>query len=314
MNKPKLSIIIPAYNTDKYVSECLDSIISQNATNYEIIIIDDGSTDKTPEICDKYAKNYNYVKVFHLQNTGVSNARNLGIKKAAGELIWFVDSDDTVKPNSINVIVDKSRNSDLLIFGINEFGKKNNRDRKFKNKCIDKHETIHRMLEDDDIRGYLFSKVFRASIIKKYQILFDNNIKTCEDLLFCIEYTNHIEKADIISDVLYSYRQRRNGAIHSKLNKKQATALEAFSKIEEICSEKNSIIKAKALFVKAYYKYKPVLSKHQKTIYDKQRKKYEKSYNFFSKKDRLLITGYRFFHPMMLMLHRNQFKGKGLYD
>lgn len=314
MNKPKLSIIIPAYNTDKYIRECLDSIVNQKTISYEVVIIDDGSTDKTSEICDEYAKVYSRIRVFHLQNTGVSNARNLGIKNAIGELIWFVDSDDVLKPNSIDIVINKSRNSDLLIFGINEFDKNNNRNRNFEKNCIDNLKAINRMLEDNDMRGYLFNKVFRTSIIKNNQILFNNNIKTCEDLLFCIEYTNHIKKANIINDVLYSYRQRRNGAIHSRLNKKQATALEAFSRIEEMCNEKESSLKSKALFIKAYYKYKPILSEQQKREYIKKLKKYKGSYRYFSKKDQILIAGYRFFHPIMLILHRKQFKGKELYD
>ena len=97
---PKISVIIPVYNDEKYIKKCLDSIINQTFKNIEVIIIDDGSTDKTLEMCSEYATSDDRIVVIHKENGGVSSARNLGLEKASGELITFVDGDDYIELNT----------------------------------------------------------------------------------------------------------------------------------------------------------------------------------------------------------------------
>lgn len=96
-NPFKISVIVPVYNVEKYLSRCIDSILSQTFTDFELLLVDDGSTDKSGEICDEYAKTDARIKVFHTENRGVSAARNLGIKEASADWISFVDSDDWVE-------------------------------------------------------------------------------------------------------------------------------------------------------------------------------------------------------------------------
>lgn len=313
MSKTKLSIVIPAYNTEKYISECLDSIIKQKTSDYEVLIIDDGSTDGTAKICDDYAKNNKQISVFHIKNGGVSNARNRGITEAKGELIWFVDSDDTIKPNAIKKISSMPDDCGLLVFGTEEFDTKNRITRQHGDLEIDANETADRMICDTGIRGYPFNKIFRLGIIKKHKILFDNTIKNCEDLLFAIQYTKYIKKTKIINDVLYGYRQRRGGAIHDEINPEQATAMEAFLKISKEDVAPSVIIKAKALFVKAYYKYRPILDEEKCIRYYKTLKECKEEKKRFLKKDKLLIIGYRFCNPIMQLLHIKN-RNKNLYD
>ena len=100
----KLSLIIPVYNVEKYLEECLDSVIMQIIVDMEIILIDDGSKDNSGKICDKYAEKYNFIKVVHKKNEGVSVARNTGIKMAQGNYIFFLDSDDMLAPNILKKI------------------------------------------------------------------------------------------------------------------------------------------------------------------------------------------------------------------
>ena len=100
----RVSVIIPVYNLEKYIGRCLDSLISQDFSDYEVIVVNDGSTDNTALICDEYAKKYNFIKAVHKKNGGVSSARNLGIDLAEGEYIMFVDGDDYVTSNYISTM------------------------------------------------------------------------------------------------------------------------------------------------------------------------------------------------------------------
>ena len=101
----KVSVIVTVYNTEKYIEQCINSLISQTYQNIEIILIDGGSTDKTPEICDKYENTYKNIKVIHKENEGVSAARNRGIEEATGDYILFVDGDDWIENNTIEALV-----------------------------------------------------------------------------------------------------------------------------------------------------------------------------------------------------------------
>ena len=99
--QPKVSIIVPIYNVEKYIHKCIDSILSQTFTDFELILVDDGSPDKCGEICEQYALKDNRIKVVHKENGGLSDARNAGIDVASGKYIYFIDSDDWISPNSI---------------------------------------------------------------------------------------------------------------------------------------------------------------------------------------------------------------------
>ena len=120
MSKIRLSIIIPVYNSGKYLEKCISSIKRNKCEEYEIIIIDDGSNDGTSEICDKYSDEFQ-IKVIHQKNSGVSNARNRGLKLARGEYITFVDSDDYVSPDYVGTIIQKiNTQKDIYFFGSNK--------------------------------------------------------------------------------------------------------------------------------------------------------------------------------------------------
>ena len=114
----KFSIIVPVYNVQDYISECIDSIVSQTFPKYEIILIDDGSTDESGQICDKYADIYNNIKVIHKTNGGLSDARNIGIEHAEGEYLIFVDSDDYIESKALKQfyhVLESANNPDILI-------------------------------------------------------------------------------------------------------------------------------------------------------------------------------------------------------
>ena len=111
---PKVSVIIPVYKVENFLRECLDSVMHQTLTDLEIILIDDGSPDKCPQICDEYALKDNRIKVIHQRNQGLSVARNNGLKKAIGEYIAFVDSDDVISPLMLEILVEEGNNADVV--------------------------------------------------------------------------------------------------------------------------------------------------------------------------------------------------------
>ena len=104
MNSPLISIIIPVYNAERYLRQCLDSVVAQTYTNWECLLVDDGSKDGSGEICDEYAKKSSRFRVFHKENGGVSSARNTGIEESKGEWVYFCDADDYVYPKGIEII------------------------------------------------------------------------------------------------------------------------------------------------------------------------------------------------------------------
>ena len=106
MNNPLISVIVPIYNVERYLKACVDSIVNQTYSNLEIILVDDGSPDKCPEICDEYAKRDKRIKVIHQENGGLSAARNAGINVVRGEFLTFIDSDDFVSKNYVELLYD----------------------------------------------------------------------------------------------------------------------------------------------------------------------------------------------------------------
>ena len=120
MNSPFFSIIVPVYNVGKYISKCLDSILSQEFYDFELIIVNDGSIDTTQEICDEYVKKYNNCFLHNIKNGGVSLARNFGLKAAKGNYVWFVDGDDWIEPNSLSILNKALENENLEMLGFYE--------------------------------------------------------------------------------------------------------------------------------------------------------------------------------------------------
>lgn len=141
----RVSVIVPAYDSEEYICDCVESILKQNLEDIEIIIIDDGSKDNTLKICNKYKLLDDRIKVIHQENKGISGARNMGIEYATGEYIAFVDSDDTIEFNMYNELYSlaSKSNADFVDSGINIVDLKSS----IKNKVINKHKKIYYMIE-----------------------------------------------------------------------------------------------------------------------------------------------------------------------
>ncbi len=188
---PKVSIIVPCYNVEKCVSRCIKSILLQTFRDFELILIDDGSTDKTGGILDYYYERDRRIRIIHKQNGGVSSARNAGLKVARGYYIAFADADDDIKPEWLENFINAISSQDLAVQGIlfvkdtdsiRSIGDTNG----FDNQSVTSHLMMNYVL------GYLFGKLFRKDIIERYSIRFDETLRFREDDVFVLQYIEHI--------------------------------------------------------------------------------------------------------------------------
>ena len=193
-----VSIIVPVYNSEHWLDRCVKSILGQTYHNIKIILIDDGSQDGSAALCDEYAAEYEKVNVIHQQNLGAGSARNAGLQYADGEYICFVDSDDWIEPVLVERLVSGIADADVSICGYSiSDDSETDSDSKGTVSC-DRLDVLKRMLmpgypPEEACYGYLWNKLFKKSIIEKYDITFNNSYIMWEDMLFCCRYMAHIE-------------------------------------------------------------------------------------------------------------------------
>lgn len=213
MEKTFLSYIVPAYNVSKYIGECIDSLEEQNYSNYEIIIINDGSVDGTKEICEEYCKKYSNIKLINQNNRGVSYSRNLGIQEAKGEYIWFVDSDDKIERNILGGMEKCfNKNADFIIMGFYKMYKI--KLKKFINdwEKISVENIEDNLILNDKIGGYICNKIYKREILRDNDLKFDEKKTYCEDLSFNITYIKYCKNILILNETYYYYRQCKKSA------------------------------------------------------------------------------------------------------
>lgn len=206
---PLISIIVPVYNSEKTLNRCIDSILNQTFCDWELLLIDDGSIDRSNEICVQYASIDRRVKVFHKTNGGVSSARNVGLDNAKGHWITFCDSDDFVYPNWLKNYTDNISDGIDLICQAFECDK--TLVHEFKDKRIfgltykGCNQDGILLLDENHILGYLWIKLFKRSIVDFYKLRFDVRFNYWEDQEFCFRYFSHIKNMVCTEKVGYYY-------------------------------------------------------------------------------------------------------------
>jgi len=216
---PEISIIVPVYNVENYLSRCVDSILFQNFIDFELLLIDDGSVDSSGRICDEYSKADARITVFHTTNEGVSSARNLGLDNAKGKWITFVDSDDWITINYLEQMLNLGITNNVDAVFCNAFMAYENKivpSIVYKEEQIFSGDEIFKMLlKRQYIRSEVWGKIIRREcVLKKY---FKLGIKIGEDLLFLIEiFDNSNCKTFISTDLLYYYFQSNTSAMQSQ--------------------------------------------------------------------------------------------------
>lgn len=210
MNSPLISVIIPVYNSESTIRECLESLIRQTYTDYEILIVDDGSTDKSLDICKEVSHHSNNIHIFHKENGGSASARNLGLENAKGKWVTFVDSDDWVYPNYLNNYVQHVNDDvDLIIQGFKSnkplFSDIELSEKKYSSNFEGNIQDGIPILQKDDTFGFLWIKLFNSAIIKKYALRFNENFNLLEDEEFILRYLKHSKKLKAIDEIGYFY-------------------------------------------------------------------------------------------------------------
>lgn len=202
---PRISVIVPIYNVEKYIRRSVDSILSQTFTDFELLLIDDGCTDKSGDICDEYAHKDNRVRVFHKTNGGPSSARNIGLDNAMGKYICFCDADDWVEQTWLFNFFKRMHHNDMIITSFNVYKSEKKVESKLLCSLRDK-KLIIKELEHESVPGYLWCKCFRRSIIDTYKIRFNEAYPIWEDMDFIYRYWCHSSKIELIGDVFtYNY-------------------------------------------------------------------------------------------------------------
>ncbi|MDE6380540.1 MAG: glycosyltransferase [Muribaculaceae bacterium] len=214
MDKPKISIIVPVFNMQMHLRECLDSIKGQTFSDWECILVDDGSTDSSPAICDEYASTDYRFKVIHKENGGLSDARNAGLRLAEGELIGFVDSDDWTEPEMFETLYDliTKTGADIAQIGyIKEYvGRRSFKHITRKREVISGEEAM-REIGFDHIPNYVWNKLHRREII-------DCDFPTgrnFEDIFVYGQWLKNVKKMALDPTPLYHYRMRKGSIIHA---------------------------------------------------------------------------------------------------
>ena len=214
---PVFSVIVPVYNVKPYLSKCLDSILSQTFSDFELIIVDDGSTDGSGEICDEYALKDPRIKVFHQQNGGLSAARNTGLDHASGTYVYFADSDDYLMPELLEKGYEQfKQDCDLVAinnYEVNLDGKqyaRNHKTGRFDFGTPEKRlDFILNHLYKYEISWEVWDLIFKRSLIEQYNLrYFDNRVIFAEDQYFVICYIAHADSVISIPDPLYVYIKR----------------------------------------------------------------------------------------------------------
>lgn len=206
-----LSIIVPTYNVRLYIKECIDSLLIQNYRDFEIIIVDDGSTDGSSQICDNLRLIDSRIKVVHQKNGGLSAARNTGLKYAQGEYISFIDSDDLVSPSMFTDLIEalEKNNADISICNFEVFNKVNRyKSMRYNNEVIDYTSTNQAKFYGPALDSSC-NRVYRAEPIRKHELLFEHkSIVAQEDYWFLVRLFSHISRVVTISECHYKYRER----------------------------------------------------------------------------------------------------------
>lgn len=230
MNKeiPFFSIVVPIYNVEKYLKQCVESVLKQDFFNIEIILVDDGSPDLCPEICDEFSKKDNRIKVIHKKNSGLSDARNKGLEKAIGEYILFLDSDDYYLDSTFLSKIKKKleiKKVDIIFHKRRYYIENNN---EFKNLPLEydkklndletTSELFYELSKIDSLEAHACLKVIRREFLIKNNLFFKKGILS-EDVEWFFRVAPYVKSARVTNDVTYCYRVR-NGSITHSINLK----------------------------------------------------------------------------------------------
>ncbi len=318
---PKISVIVPIYKVEKYLEQCIDSIIRQTYKNLEIILVDDGSPDRCPAICDDYAQKDSRVIVIHQKNTGAPRALNNALSRAKGKYVWFIDSDDFVEKDALSVLVEKAEKNcaDMVIFGARTVDFKtsapNNQqvdywslskiDKKFTQQTFTYQDTIDWLI---NIPTVPWNKFHRREFLVSHHIKFDTDLLAPYDAFFnlCCYLDN--AKIIIYNQVLYNYRlspQSTTAKLVANGSHQWAQPILLAQKTDELIKKKNVIEKLYGVFVKRNllhlnFWFRRAQGSAQRKFYCKMRKYFKSLDKSIYTKENILQSGlYEFYSEIL---------------
>jgi len=254
-----ISVIIPVYNVERYIDKCLRSVLDQSYKQLEVIIVDDGSTDNCPDICDNYAATDRRVKVIHQQNRGVSAARNAGIKRAGGNLITFVDADDNIALDMLRLLHETMTqyNADVSICGLSTFIEGQQPTADYARNHINELPQIaalKKLLYQTGISNAVFGKLYKKDLFASIE--YNENISYGEDLEINYKLIAGSKRVITSTAKKYYYLQRQGSAMNSQFSKRKMDSLTVVQSIYKDTIDRNpSLVKSaeQKLFVEALF-------------------------------------------------------------
>lgn len=280
---PKVSIIVPVYNVQQYLSKCIDSILDQTYTDWELLLVDDGSPDNSGAICDEYAQKDSRINVFHKLNGGVSSARNLGLEKMIGNWVTFVDADDWIAPDTLEKCSTRFNEYDIVRFSMKMVYDEQD-DTKNRNYIIqssnNKEEIFARTLARNSLMC-VWGGFYRAELFRQNNIRFSTSLVMAEDWLVIMQLLLKAHRVIDLPDVYYCYNQLNAASCSNNPTvKKVENCLMALFQIQsclalEIIKYKDSVTECQCILWKALIR---ALYSEKKSI--KTLRTYKKKYAY----------------------------------
>lgn len=228
MDQPLISVIVPIYNVEEYLDRCVESIVNQTYKNLEIILVDDGSPDNCPKMCDSWSEKDNRIKVVHKENGGLSDARNAGMPFATGEIISFIDSDDWIELDMFERMLSRMQkdNSDMVSCGVKWVEEDGSliRDVTSENEVLDTMIAMKELLNDRKLKQHVWNKIYKYDLIK--DIPFEKG-KYHEDVFWSYQIVGRAKKVSVVKESFYNYVQRSNSIMGEGFSAKRLDALDA---------------------------------------------------------------------------------------
>lgn len=262
MSDPKISIIIPVYNADATLCRCVDSILAQTFADFEVLLVNDGSTDSSGEVCDEYSAKDDRVKVFHKANGGASSARNMGIENARGEYVTFIDSDDEILPNFLNDLYVEGY--DLVVCGMERSGYNPGIVEPSRNGEVFIESELANVWNEqfsNFVYWFVVCKLYKTSILRQYGLYFNTDMFYAEDFAFLLNYLLHINSYYMVKSHGYKYyateMHKKYKMSYSQMKKHCDIYEDLITRLEQKCHIKYCQVRDSLYFrylIKLFYK------------------------------------------------------------
>lgn len=251
MDQPLISVIVPIYNVKEYLDRCVESIVNQTYKNIEIILVDDGSPDNCPQMCNEWAEKDTRINVIHKENGGLSDARNAGLKIATGEIVSFIDSDDWIELDMFEKMLNRmiEDDSDIVSCGVKWVEEDGNviRDVTVSNdEVLDMQSAMKELLNDGKLKQHVWNKIYKFDLIK--DVPFEKG-KYHEDVFWSYQIVGRAKKVSVVKESFYNYVQRSNSIMGEGFSAKRLDALDANRQRCEYMKEHFPELYDKSLYV-----------------------------------------------------------------